>query len=154
MEVLNINGHQGFSNYLKMFREKAGLTQLELANAMGVQTQTVWRWEHGEREPSISLIKKLCEILGCTESELLNGSQEDRVELVLSWNWEDMKKGEINMDINKFKVILGEDGKIGLHGAGMITSRAGIEEFLGRVRNELEIALDAQVRRGVIPQEA
>lgn len=90
----------------------------------------------------------------CTESELLNGSQEDKVELVLSWNWEDMKKGEINMDANKFKLILGEDGMIGLHGAGKLTSQEAIEEFLGKVREQLEIALDAQVRRGVIPQGA
>ena len=46
------------SNYLKTFRERARLTQSELADAAGVQTQTVWRWEHGEREPSLSLIKK------------------------------------------------------------------------------------------------
>ena len=135
-------------------RKKRKITQEELAQALSVNTITLSRWENGHFEPKASMIKKLCEVLCCTESELLNGSQEDKVELVLSWNWEDMKKGEINMDINRFKVILGEDGKIGLHGAGMITSRAGIEEFLGRVRNELEIALDAQVRRGVIPQEA
>lgn len=40
----------GFSSYLKFFRVKAGLTQPELANAIGVQAQTVWRWEHGEAE--------------------------------------------------------------------------------------------------------
>ena len=135
-------------------RKKRKITQEELAQALSVNTITLSRWENGHFEPKASMIKKLCEVLCCKESELLNGSQEDKVELVLSWNWEDMKKGEINMDINRFKVILGEDGKIGLQGAGMITSRAGIEEFLGRVRNELEIALDAQVRRGVIPQEA
>ena len=135
-------------------RKKRKITQEELAQALSVNTITLSRWENGHFEPKASMIKKLCEVLCCTESELLNGSQEDKVELVLSWNWEDMKKGEINMDINRFKVILGEDGKIGLQGAGMITSRAGIEEFLGRVRNELEIALDAQVKRGIIPQEA
>ena len=135
-------------------RKKRKITQEELAQALSINTITLSRWENGHFEPKASMIKKMCEVLGCTESELLNASQEDKAELVISWNWEDMKKGEINMDINRFKVILGEDGKIGLQGAGMITSRAGIEEFLGRVRNELEIALDAQVKRGVIPQEA
>ena len=54
------------------------------------------------------------------------------------------------MDENKFKLILGGDGMVGLHGAGRITSRKAIDEFLHRVRSELEIAFDAQVRRGVI----
>ena len=149
-----MQGQESFSNSLKIFREKAKLTQSELAKRIGVQTQTVWRWEHGEREPSLVVVKQLSEVLGCTESELLNGSNNSKVELVLSWNWEDMKKGEINMDANNFKLILGEDGKVGLHGAGLITSPEAIEEFLGRIRNELQIALDAQIRRGVVVQEA
>ena len=150
--VLKIDNSVGTA--IKTFRKKARLTQSELAGLLGVSFSTLRRWEAYGGQPRTDELKKLCEVLGCTESELLTNSQDDKVELVLSWNWEEMKKGEINMDINRFKVILGEDGKIGLQGAGMITSRAGIEEFLGRVRNELEIALDAQVRRGVIPQEA
>lgn len=130
------------------------MTQEELAYCIGVHENTIRLWEKGMREPRLSDVAKLCEVLMCTESELLNGSQEDKVELVLSWNWEDMKKGEINMDANKFKLILGEDGMIGLHGAGKLTSQEAIEEFLGKVREQLEIALDAQVRRGVIPQGA
>ena len=54
------------------------------------------------------------------------------------------------MEEEKFNLILGGDGKVGLHGAGLITSHEAIEEFLGRIRNELEIALDAQIRRGAI----
>ena len=56
------------------------------------------------------------------------------------------------MNENKFKLILGNDGMIGLNGAGLITSHEAIEDFLGRIRKELEIALDAQVRRGVVPE--
>ena len=54
------------------------------------------------------------------------------------------------MEDNGFELILGSNGKIGLQGAGMITSREAIEEFLGKVREQLEIALDAQVRRGAV----
>ena len=150
LRKVNIIEHKKFCDCLKIWRKKAKLTQRELAKALGVQFQTVWRWEHGEREPSLDILKKLCEILGITESELLNGPSDDKVELVVSWDWSEMKNGEISMDANKFKLILGEDGKVGLHGAGMITSRDAIEEFLGRVRNELEIALDAQIKRGVV----
>ena len=147
-----MSGQKSFSSSLRLFREKSKLTQSELAKCIGVQTQTIWRWEHGEREPSLDVVKRLSEILGCTESELLNGPNGDKVELVLSWNWEDMKKGEINMNEDKFKLILGGDGRVGLQGAGMITSREAIEDFLSRVRNELEIAFETQVKRGVIPE--
>ena len=135
---------------IRFFRRKNKLTQEKLSELVSCSVDTLQRWENGTREPKASDIVKLCKILHCTELELLNGLQDNKVELVLSWDWEEIKKGEINMDINRFKVILGEDGKIGLQGAGMITSRTGIEEFLGRVRNELEIALEAQIKRGAI----
>ena len=133
-------------------RKRRGMNQEELAHLLNTTIVTISRWENGHFEPKASVIKRLCEILDCTESELLNGPSRNKVEIVLSWNWEDMTKGEINMDENKFKLILGENGMVGLHGAGRITSRDAIEEFLSRVRNELEIAFDAQVRRGVIQE--
>ena len=137
---------------IRFFRKKVKLTQERLAELVSCSVDTLQRWENGTREPRASDITKLCAILGCSESDLLNGPRDDKVELVLSWNWEDMKKGEINMNEDKFKLILGGDGRVGLQGAGMITSREAIEEFLSRVRNELEIAFETQVKRGVIPE--
>ena len=142
------------SSRIRDLRKQCGLNQFELSEEVGVSVDSIRRWESNKQFLRADELSKLASVLQVTVDELLNGTRDGKVELVLSWNWEEMKKGEINMDINRFKVILGEDGKIGLQGAGMITSRAGIEDFLGRVRNELEIALDAQVRRGVIPQEA
>ncbi|MBQ7215635.1 MAG: helix-turn-helix transcriptional regulator [Synergistaceae bacterium] len=137
---------------IKQLRKLQGITQEELSIQMGVHENTIRMWEKGTRSPRVSDIAKLCKIFHCTESELLNGPSSDKVEIVLSWDWQDMKKGEINMNENKFKLILGDDGMIGLNGAGLITSHEAIEEFLCRIRKELEIALDAQVRRGVIPE--
>ncbi len=131
-------------------RKKRKITQEELAQALSINTITLSRWENGHFEPKASMIKKMCEVLGCTELELLNSNQEDKAELVISWNWEDMKKGEMKMEDNKFKLVLGEDGQIGINGMGRITSLEGIEEFLGRVREQLTIALEAQVKRGAI----
>ena len=142
------------SSYIRKLRKQRGLNQFELSEEVGVSVDTVRRWESNKQFPRADELSNLASVLKVTVDELLNGLQENKVELVLSWNWEDMKKGEINMDTNKFKLILGEDGKVGLHGAGLITSRDAIEEFLGRIRGELEIALEAQIKRGVIPQEA
>ena len=63
----------------------------------------------------------------------MNGPRDGKIELVVSWNWEDYKKGEINMFDEKFLMVLGTDGRVGLQGAGMVTSKAAIEEFLGRI---------------------
>ena len=135
---------------IAVIRKQKCINQEELAHLLSINTATLSRWENGHFEPKASDIKRLCDVLKCTESELLNGSSSERVELVLSWNWDDMKKGEIRMNENKFKLVLGDDGMIGLNGAGRITSTAEIEEFLGRVRKELEIALEAQIKRGVV----
>lgn len=138
------------SERIRELRKKQGLNQFELSEAIAVSVDSVRRWESNKQFPRADELSRLALVLGVTVDELLNGPSEDKVEIVLSWNWEDMKKGEINMDENKFKLILGSDGMVGLHGAGRITSREAIDEFLRRVRSELEVAFDAQVRRGVI----
>ena len=135
---------------IRELRKRQGLNQFDLAEAIGVSVDSVRRWESNKQIPRADELSNLALTLHVTANELLNGSSSERVELVLSWNWEDMKKGEIRMNENKFKLVLGDDGMIGLNGAGRITSADEIEEILGRVRKELEIALEAQIKRGVV----
>ena len=139
---------------IKLFRKRQGITQEKLAELMEVHENTIRKWEKGLSEPKTSEITKLSKIFHCTEMELLNGPRDGKIELVVSWNWEDYKKGEINMFDEKFLMVLGTDGRVGLQGAGTVTNKATLEEFLGRVREQFEIALDAQIRRGVVVQEA
>ena len=63
----------GFSRWLQILRKKANLTQPKLAKLAGISVITVKRWEKGVRTPRIEEIQKLCEVLGCSESELLKG---------------------------------------------------------------------------------
>lgn len=133
-------------------RKKQGITQEELAHMLSINTATLSRWENSHFEPKASLIKRLCEVLHCTEAELLNEQQPDRVQITLSYEWQDMKKGEIDMDKNKFKLILGDDGQIGVQGSGLVTTREAMEQFFADFRTQLEIAFDTQIKRGVIPQ--
>ncbi len=139
---------------LATIRKKKGYTQIELANKAGIASNSLARYERGEMQPTIEVVKLLADNLGVTVDELLNGPRDGKIELVVSWNWEDYKKGEINMFDEKFLMVLGTDGRVGLQGAGTVTNKATLEEFLGRVREQLEIALDAQIRRGVVVQEA
>lgn len=135
---------------IRVLRKKHELNQFDLAETIGVSVDSVRRWESNKQFPRADELNSLALALHVTTDELLNGSSSERVQIVLSWNWDDMKKGEINMNENKFKLVLGDDGMIGLNGAGRVTSADEIEEFLGRVRKELEIALEAQIKRGVV----
>ena len=49
---------------IQKFREESGMSKQELADAMGVTLQTIYRWENGEREPDIATFMKLLRTLG------------------------------------------------------------------------------------------
>lgn len=48
---------------IKSARVNLGMSQKTLAGLLGVQTQTVWRWEKGEREPSWEMINRIAQLL-------------------------------------------------------------------------------------------
>ena len=54
-------------------RKKMGMTQEELAVKMGVSAQAVSKWENDASCADISLLPRLCRILGITSDELLTG---------------------------------------------------------------------------------
>lgn len=58
---------------IKKLREKKGVTQLELANNIGVSDKTISKWETGKGLPDISLIEPLSKSLGVSVIELMNG---------------------------------------------------------------------------------
>ena len=45
-------------------RNKAGLSQMELANQLGVSRQAVSRWESGDTTPTMDKLKTLARIYG------------------------------------------------------------------------------------------
>ena len=53
-------------------RKESGMTQLELAQKIGVTDRAVSKWENGRGLPDISLIKPLCDALSITINELFN----------------------------------------------------------------------------------
>ena len=61
-----------FGARLKTLRKKAGLTQEELAEAIGVHLNSVSLWENGEYTPKMQSIKALAKALGVPEADLLN----------------------------------------------------------------------------------
>lgn len=56
---------------IRAARIAAGMTQQQLADALGVAQQSVTRWETGEREPRVSTLRRIAAVLGCDLSALL-----------------------------------------------------------------------------------
>ena len=53
-------------------RKAAGITQIELSEALEVAQSTVAMWETGKAYPRAALLPKIAQILGCTVDELLS----------------------------------------------------------------------------------
>lgn len=52
-------------------RKAARLSQAALAERLGVRKMTVFRWENGQTEPSLAVLRRLAELLGCSTQDLL-----------------------------------------------------------------------------------
>ena len=70
-----------FGDFLYELRKEKGMTQAELAEALGVTNKAVSKWETGEAMPETSLLLPISRIFGVTVDELLAGKRnEDRIE--------------------------------------------------------------------------
>ena len=59
-----------FKKLKRSLRAAAGMTQTELADAVGASTVTVHNWERGKRHPHPYFIEALCRVFECSEEEL------------------------------------------------------------------------------------
>ena len=55
-------------------RKKQGLTQKDVAKAVGVDQTTVHLWETGKTSPRVGTLIRLAEFLKCTVNDLLQES--------------------------------------------------------------------------------
>lgn len=62
---------QKIGRFISECRKQKGLTQAQLAEALGVSDKSVSRWENGKTMPDLSIYEPLCEILEIQISELL-----------------------------------------------------------------------------------
>lgn len=63
---------------IKILRQKAGMTQAQLAKKMNVDQTTVSRWESGDTKPLRKLHKKLARVLGCAVEDLFENNETGR----------------------------------------------------------------------------
>ena len=61
--------------FISALRKEKGLTQVQLADMLGISDKTVSKWERGAGLPEVSLMLPLCETLGISVNELLTGER-------------------------------------------------------------------------------
>lgn len=59
-------------NRIKELRKEKKLSQEKLAEELGVQKLTIWRWEHDSSAMTVRTVKKVADYFGVSASYLLN----------------------------------------------------------------------------------
>ena len=60
-----------FSSNLRYQLRKANMTQVELAEKLGVGTTSVYNWCNGIKTPRMSKVDAMCSIFSCKRSDLI-----------------------------------------------------------------------------------
>lgn len=64
---------------IKAARKKAGLSQMDVAKALGITAGAVSMWEIGMTRPKSDKLVALADILKCTVDELMRGDDEEKI---------------------------------------------------------------------------
>ena len=75
---------------IRELRPRDGRTQEMLADALGITSQAVSRWESGGSYPDMEMIPSIANYFGITIDELF-GSQNDREQKILAISFLDME---------------------------------------------------------------
>lgn len=66
---------QKIGKFIQERRKEKELTQVELAEKLGVSNRTISKWENGNSLPDYSMFNDLCEVLDISINELLSGEK-------------------------------------------------------------------------------
>ena len=69
---------------LRNYREAAGLTQLQVAERLGITKSTYCNYESGKREPDVAKIKKIAKALGISADALLETGHDSKKDTAFS----------------------------------------------------------------------
>lgn len=89
--------------FLAECRKELNLTQMQLAEKLGITNKAVSKWETGKNMPDASLMMELCGILNITVTELLSGHRieaekiQEQTEITLI----DVLKSDKRMQLRK-----------------------------------------------------
>ena len=80
-----------FSERLKDLRKQAGLTQVDVAEKLGISQQAYASWERGIKKPTQENLVKIAQVLNVSVDYLVGNSEErtdelDNIELLFRMN--------------------------------------------------------------------
>ena len=73
-----------FKDRIKQARVKKGLSQGQLAKAIGVHVTNISRYERGENRPTSEVLTRLANELDVTSDYLMDGSMDDKAQESIS----------------------------------------------------------------------
>ncbi|EJF5836895.1 helix-turn-helix transcriptional regulator [Salmonella enterica] len=121
---------------LKERRKTLRLKQSEVAEKIGVTTQTYMKWENGIYEPKISYVTKIAKVLKVSEKEICKGELNKSEE----YNLEDFLD-----DFSVYQKIIGEWKVIKI----MYDNIEDIEEFKKDLLEEAG-EIDEEIKRKIL----
>ncbi len=103
---------------IRQLRFKAGLTQEQLAEKLGIGAQSVSKWENAVAMPDITLLPLLAEIFGISIDDLFDLTDEQRFNRIenrldteeelpqdVFWEYEEFLKGQLNDERYKKRAV-------------------------------------------------
>ena len=95
-----------FSEVLTILRKRAGISQADFADEVGVSVDTVRRWEGGTQEPRLGELRNISEALGMSIGQLTDNVVVENI------NREgDMKRARLRKkNVNTGKLIVLQQG--------------------------------------------
>ena len=116
-------------------RKKASLTQMQLAEKLGITDRAISKWETGKSLPDSSIMLELCGMLGITVNDLLSGEvvTMDNYNKEMENNLLEMvkQKEEADKRLLKLEMVLVIIAVLPLIAAAVIASIVPIEEWKG-----------------------
>ena len=127
-------------NRLLAYRRREGMSQQQLADKLGVARSTVARWEKENNAPSVPEIKKISDLLGLSEQELL--SEEDRVE--------DDTVSDLEETINDISYGVNEQRKV----LEEISSKHSTSSDIEKLRDTIDVSKEQlEIQREILHQK-
>lgn len=93
---------------IRAARKKAGLTQNELAEKLGISPTGVGQWETGRRTPKIESIKKIASVLEIPFETLILDDGNESSNTMRMDETNNLKDWKTNMDANSTTSMLGD----------------------------------------------
>ena len=133
---------------IKELREQRKMTQLQLAETLGVSDKTVSKWETGKGYPDITLLEPIADAFGISLTELISGHRIKNENV------------SANMIRSKFYICpvcgnvihsMGE-AVIHCHGVGLVPAEAEATDeqhmiFIERVEDEYFVRIDHEMSK-------